>query len=130
VSYDLMVFEPTAAPREREAFLVWYREQTRWSEDHGYDDPKVCSPALQRWFADIALTFPPMNGPLASHDCDDPRTTDHCCGRTVIYSAFAGSVATAAFEKAKELAAKHEVGFFAASEPDGEILFPLEPTRE
>jgi hypothetical protein len=87
-----MVFEPTAAPRDRQAFLEWYLEQTRWSEDHAYDDPKVCSPALQRWFADVAQVFPPMNGPLASENCDDPHVTDHCCGRIVIYSAYVGSV--------------------------------------
>jgi hypothetical protein len=119
-----MVFEPTAAPRDRQAFLEWYREQTRWSEDHAYDDPKVCSPALQRWFADVAQVFPPMNGPLASENFDDPHVTDHCCGRTVIYSAYSGSVASAAFERTRELAIAHRVGFFAASEADGELLFP------
>jgi hypothetical protein len=119
-----MVFEPTAAPREREAFLAWYRKQTEWSEDHSYNNPKVCSPALQRWFADVASIFPPMNGPRAADDCDDPHVTDHCCGRAVIYSAYAGSVAPAAFEKTRELAIAHRVGFFAASEPDGELLFP------
>jgi hypothetical protein len=124
VSYDLLVFEPTAAPREREAFMAWYRTQAEWSEGHSYDDPRVCSAALQRWFAEIARTFPPMNGPLASEDADDPRVTDHSCGRNVIYSAFASSVAPSAYETVKALALKHNVGFFAASESDGELIFP------
>jgi hypothetical protein len=119
-----MVFEPTAAPRDRPAFLEWYREQTRRSEDHGYDDLNVCSPALQRWFADIAQIFPAMNGSQASENCGDSHVTDHCCGRTVIYSAYAGSVAAAAFERTRELAIAHSVGFFAASEVIGELLFP------
>jgi hypothetical protein len=120
-----MVFEPTAAPREREVFLVWYRVQTLWSEGHGYSDPRVCSPALQRWFADIAKTFPPMNDPLvATADLNDPFVTEHCCGRHFVYSAFASSVAPAAYARMRELAILHHVGFFAASEPDSELLFP------
>jgi hypothetical protein len=124
MSYDLLVFEPAAAPNERDAFLAWFKKQAQWAEDHGYDDPRVCSPALQRWFKDFARVFPPMNGPLASDDYDDPHVTDHCCGESVIYSAFASSVASEAFTKMRELAIVHRVGFFAASEPDGELLFP------
>ncbi|MGH9353867.1 MAG: hypothetical protein ACRD2G_17180 [Terriglobia bacterium] len=41
MSYDLMVFGPTVAPRERDAFMAWYHVQTAWGEPHGYDDPKV-----------------------------------------------------------------------------------------
>jgi hypothetical protein len=104
--------------------MAWYRAQTEWSEGHSYGDPSVCSAALQRWFSEIAKTFPPMNGPLATEDVDDPRVTDHCCGRNVIYSAFASSVGASAYEALKALAMKHKVGFFAASESDGELVFP------
>jgi len=41
MSYDLMVFDPTVAPRACKDFMAWYKQQTQWSEDHGYDDPKV-----------------------------------------------------------------------------------------
>jgi hypothetical protein len=105
--------------------LAWYHVQIEWSEDHGYNDPCVCSPALQHWFRDMAKTFPPMNGPLATRDdMDDPHVTDHCCGRNLICSAFAGSVGPMAYEAMKALAIRHRVGFFAAGEPDGELLFP------
>ena len=125
MSYDLLVFEPSVAPSEREAFLEWFDAQAQWSEGHSYDDSKVCSAALQRWFEDMRISFPPMNGPLAaSGDLDDPRVTDHCCGRNVIYSAFASSVGSAAYKRMRELAVLHQVGFFAASESDGELLFP------
>ena len=124
MSYDLVVFEPTAAPRERADFMAWYHAQTQWSEGHGYNDPRVCSPALQRWYTAMVKVFPPMNGPLASRDLDDPHVTDHCCGRNIIYSAFAGSVGPSAYKMTKKFAIDHHVGFFAASEPDGELLFP------
>ena len=120
-----MVFDPDAAPRERAAFIAWYDRQTRWSEGHSYDDPAVCTPALQAWFADMIRFFPPMNGPLKV-DTGGSEITDHCIGRSVIYSAFAGSVAERAHGKMRELAIKHRVGFFEASENDGEILFPPE----
>lgn len=68
VSYDLMVFDPTAAPREREAFICWYEGQTAWSEDHCYDDHRICSPALQRWYQEMVSFFPPMDGPPASKE--------------------------------------------------------------
>jgi hypothetical protein len=30
LSFDLMVFDASAAPRSRSAFMEWYREQTDW----------------------------------------------------------------------------------------------------
>jgi hypothetical protein len=68
MSYDLMVFDPASAPRDREAFLNWYAAQTEWTEDHSYDDPRVATPALAGFFAHIVQVFPPMNGPFASND--------------------------------------------------------------
>jgi len=127
MSYDLMVFEPTVAPTDRSEFMKWYECQAQWSEGHSYDDPCVSSPALQKWFEEMIQIFPPMNGPLASDDVDDPHLTDHCLGKDVIYSAFAWSVADEAYQKMKSLAIKHKVGFFDESAENGEILFPDEP---
>jgi hypothetical protein len=70
-----MVFDPAAAPRNREDFLQWYDRQTEWAEGHSYDDPEVTTPALASWFAEMLQLFPPMNGPLASNDYDDPKVT-------------------------------------------------------
>ena len=50
--------------------------------------------------------------------------TDHCVGKDVIYSAFAWSCAEEAYPLMKALAQKHNVGFFDASGPDAEIIFP------
>lgn len=124
MSFDLMVFDATAAPRSRAAFMDWYEQQTEWSEGHSYADPAVTSPALQRWFAEMAAFFPPMNGPLSDPEACGSEVTDHCIGRHVIYSAFAWSVADKAHSKMRELAIKHGVGFFHASDAPGEILFP------
>ncbi|MBD8871203.1 hypothetical protein [Rhodanobacter sp. DHB23] len=123
MSYDLMVFDPDAAPKERESFMSWYDKQTEWSEDHSYNDPIVTAPALQAWFREMIQFFPPMNGPLAA-DSDASEVTDHSIGKSVIYSAFAWSVAEHAYNKMRELAIKHRVGFFDVSSDDGEILFP------
>jgi hypothetical protein len=124
MSYDLMVFEPSVAPRERSAFLEWYRNQTQWSEEHGYNNPSVASPALQQWFHEMIQYYPPLNGPLASDDVDNPTVTDHCVGRHVIYSAFAWSCAVDAYRTMKLLAAKHGVGFFDVSSNEMDIFFP------
>lgn len=132
MSYDLMVFDPAAAPREASAFEEWYDVQTQWGEGHSYDDSGVASPELRAWYDEIRETFPAMNGPDATwredlpNDSplwDDPRVTDYSVGRHAIYAAFAWSVAEQAREAVVKLAEKHQVGFFDAS-GDGRIIFP------
>jgi hypothetical protein len=123
VSYDLMVFEPTAAPIGREPFMAWYKEQTRWAEGHSYDDPAVASSSLQKWFHDMRQYFPAMNGPYGS-DLDDPHVTDFCIGRSVIYVTFAWSLAEEAHDLMRRLAVEHDVGFFDVSADNGEIVNP------
>jgi hypothetical protein len=127
LSFDLMVFDTSAAPRSRQAFLDWYRQQTEWQESHGYNDPDVPAAALKAWFEDMIKTFPPMNGPLANDDPDDPKVTDYSLGRSVIYAAFAWPEAEAAHKLAKELAAKHGAGFFDVSADTGDIWLPTPP---
>jgi len=124
MSYDLMVFEIKEAPKTEKEFIQWFEDQTEWNEDHSYDDHSVTSPALQSWFKEMIEYFPPMNGPLASDDYDDPKVTDYCIGTKVIYTAFASSVSDAAHSKMRELAIKHSVGFFDVNSDNGEILYP------
>ena len=124
MSYDLMVFDPNAAPRGRAPFITWYQEQAQWPESHGYNNPDVPTSELRAWFLDIIKTFPPMNGPLASDDVDDPRLSDYSIGRSVIYGAFAWSEAESDYERVKDLAAKHRVGFFDVSSDTVDIWLP------
>ena len=123
LSYDLMVFEPSVAPRRPDVFLEWYHDQTNWAEPHSYNDPKVTSPLLAGWFYEIIKRFPPMNGPLRSENIDDPRVTEYSIGAAVIYTAFAWSQAEAAYKEVRRLAEKHHVGFFDVS-GNSEIIFP------
>ena len=126
MSYDLMVFEATAAPKARKDFMLWYKQQTQWSEVHGYDDPKVSSQPLRTWFMEMIESFPPMNGPYASDDVDNPKVTDYSVGKDIIYAAFAWSQADSAFASMASIAKKHNVGFFDVSADEGAIVFPSE----
>src|SRR5579862_3553917 len=124
MSYDLMVFDPEAAPPSRDAFMTWYREQTQWKEEHGYNDPAVSTPKLRSWFEEMIKEFPPMNGPSRSEDVDNPKNTDYSVGRSVIYAAFAWSEAGSAHQTMHQLAKKHKVGFFDVSANNGGVWVP------
>jgi hypothetical protein len=126
MSFDLMVFDASVAPRSRKEFLEWHEAQTEWNEEHGYNNPDIPSPPLQAWFRELIKIYPPMNGPLASDDPDDPKVTDYGLGRAVIYGAFAWSEADAARFLVKGLCATHGVGFSDLS-ADGDIWWPTRP---
>lgn len=57
MSYDLLVFEPSAVPAEPEAFKAWYEGFMRWDGAWNYNDPAVCSRSLQRWEAGMRQRF-------------------------------------------------------------------------
>ena len=125
MSYDLMVFRKEAAPKTKAAFMNWYQNQTKWSEDHSYDDPANTSENLKNWFMEMKDILPAMNGPFASDNIDDDNVTDYCIGKDVIYAAFSWLRTKLAYNKTIELAAKHQVGFFDTS-GNGDILIPDE----
>lgn len=131
MSYDLMVFEKTKAPKTKKEFLMWFEEQTEWGEDHDYQTISVSSPALQNWFLEMKETFPPMNGEyapdfelLAENEDLENHTVDYSIGKEVIYAAFAWSVAGEAYDLTRKLAQKHGVGFFDVSGNDGDVILP------
>jgi hypothetical protein len=91
MSYDLMVFAAEAAPKEREVFMKWCKEQSKWVEDHSYDNPDVSTPALRAWFMEMIKAYPAMNGPYSSEELpeDESSVTDYSVGKFVIYACFA-----------------------------------------
>ncbi|MEK4349100.1 hypothetical protein [Paenibacillus sp. FSL P4-0184] len=129
MSYDLMAFETSKAPQERAAFMKWYEQQVQWSEDHAYNDPSVLSEALQRFYSELSEQFPNMNVEDEIFEAmeeagTDNRLTDYSLGTSVIYAAFAYSVADEAYTAMRKLAIKHKVGFFDVSSNEGDIIFP------
>ena len=124
MSYDLMVFDPQAPPRDRDGFMAWYKEQTQLSEKHTYDDPAVSTRELRAWFLDMIREYPPLNGPHATEDVDNPKQTDYSIGKSVIYACFAWSEAVPASTATFGLAEKHQIGFFDVSTDDGGVWMP------
>ena len=47
MSYHLLVFAPSAAPKEAAAFGLWFQAQTEWPEHHDYEDPAVATLSLK-----------------------------------------------------------------------------------
>lgn len=130
MSYDLMVFEITKAPKTKKEFMAWYDKITEWEEEHDYETVSVTSPALQNWFMEMKETFPPMNGEFAPDDEAiendenlESRLTDYSISYDSVYAAFSWSLAEEAYETMRRLAQKHGVGFFDAS-GDGDIILP------
>lgn len=126
MSYDLMVFDASAAPSDRDTFTQWFDALTEWGEGHSYDDSAVTSEPLRQWYRAMLVAFPAMNGPDAdpSQSDDDPHVTDYSIAKQAIYCAFAWSVAEEAFNLVSRLAREHGVGFFDVSGDNGDILFP------
>src|SRR5437868_7075310 len=126
MSYDLMVFEPDAAPKNHSEFLEWYGRVTKWREDHGYDDPTLSSEHLRAWFEEIIQIFPPMNGPLSKDPKseDEMSSSDYAIGADFIYASFAWSKAEPAYMTVARLAEKHQLGLFNASSSGEEVWIP------
>jgi len=137
MSFDLAVFSPADAPREKEAFLAWYEERCEWASPKDYNDPASLNPDLRAFYMAMVQEFPAMNGPLAPHVPDDedpvPRTTDYCGADGFLYMSFAWSVAEDAFDFVCKTARDAGVGFFDASEDEARPALSLihisDPTR-
>jgi hypothetical protein len=131
MSYDLMVFEPEAAPKNHEAFMEWYSRLTKWS-DGPYDDPTHTSLRLRQWLREMQRTFPDMNTPEAEIHLqdDDGVLADYTIGRQFVYAGFAWSKAVAAAAEAERLAKLHGLGFFDVSSDGEEVWLPMDGTLE
>lgn len=127
MSYDLMVFEPDAVPETHDEFLDWYTRQTRWSEDHGYNNPGLTTEHLRAWFEEIVRIFPPMDAQPASEvPEEEASSSDYAIGSDFIYASFAWSKAEAAYMTVARLAEKYKLGLFNASSSSEEVWVPEE----
>lgn len=139
MSYDLVVFDPAAPPREKAAFLAWYRKQTQWDQPLDYLDPANATPALRAWFLEMVQHFPPLSGPRANctdddeededgdgdEDEDDLPGAEYSITPSMIYACFPWSQADHALQTVIDLAQKHRIGFFNASSNACELWFPV-----
>jgi hypothetical protein len=126
MSYDLAVFDPSIAPRDRAEFLAWFEKQTEWKEAHDYDDPKVATPVIRRCFLELVEVFPPMNGPYAKEELpeDEDTLTDYSVAHALLYVAFAWSKSEEAYETMMHVAETHGVGFFNVSSESSDVWMP------
>ena len=131
MSYDLMVFEKTKAPRTKREFLRWFEEQAECGEEPSSQSLSASSPALRNWFMEMKEAFPPMNGLYAPDDEQlsadeelESRLTDYSISGGAIYASFAWSLAEEAYGTVRKAAQRHDVGFFDVSTEDGDIILP------
>ncbi|MCF4165013.1 hypothetical protein L2U69_05090 [Zavarzinia compransoris] len=128
MSYDLMVFEPGAVPSERRAFLDWYDRVMEEEGDFDPFDPATTAPGLRAWYFDMLERFPAMNGPQAVAEddpaFDTPWITGYSFSPHAIYVDFRWDVAEQAYKHGLALAAKHDVGFYDVSDPNGAVWLP------
>jgi len=145
MSYDLLVFDPKMAPRDRTSFMTWYNDLTAWDERRDYNSPDGMTGNLPAFFESLRKEFPAMNGPFA-YDFDQPEreppsfwqklfrakqtprpidealVTDYTLAENAIYLAFAWSVSDLAYNRVFNTALSKGVGFFDVSANDGVIL--------
>lgn len=128
MSYDLMVFNPVAAPKNVKDFMNWYDNQTEWKESHCYDHPDVTTAQLRNWYIEMIQIFPDCNG-IFTHDNDTDNDnafeSNYAIGKDVIYVAFSWSLAESAYNTMYQLAEKHDVGFFDTTSGNDCIFFPI-----
>jgi len=123
MSYDLMVFEPGAAPAKRPAFLDWYDQHTDWNEDGTYDDPAASAPSLQAFHADMLKAFPAMSAPPMLSG--EESGTDYTIAPSLIYISFHDwDKIDQAHDTVFRLAGKHALGFFDVSSDLAEVWVP------
>src|SRR5690606_38753441 len=125
MSYDLMVFNNSVAPKNRKDFMEWYDLQTEWTEDHDYSDPNNATNELKHWYLEMIKTFPDLNDTYnIENSTEEINESQYSIGTNIIYVSFAWSIAENAYNTMFELAEKHGVGFFDVSSDNGNIFYP------
>jgi GMP synthase-like glutamine amidotransferase len=123
MSYDLVVFDPAAAPRDRSGFLDWIKYALSAADAPLRSDPAAASPALCAWHRDMCESFPAGDGPRA-YDPFSTQATKNATYRFAAHAILAGfhwEVSGAALYRVKKLAQTHGLGLFDASGADGAV---------
>ena len=125
MSYDLLVFEPTVAPRDREAFYAWYKAFMESQDDETAYDLSTTSAKLQTWYHAMIADWPDMQK-VSDDEIDSPRITGYSFAEHAIYLDFRWSEAEDAYDAVRKSAEEQGIGFYDVSgdEGDGEIYFP------
>lgn len=138
MSYNLFVFEASKAPRTKEEFLKWYDKQTEWSEEHGYRNISVASPALQNFYHQLVKNYRmgdedvlAAEGKVLEEEYEEDDEVIQSCsiGREMIYLGFSYGNAEDIAEDIEYLAEDCGVGFYSCSGscevifPDGETIY-------
>ena len=128
MSYDLMVFDPEAAPRGHREFLSWFLSEMEADDGICYMDSAIATEPLRTWYREITKLFPSLNGPDGKDELpeDEACACDYSIGKHAIYACFAWSKVEPAYRAVFELAAKHKVGFFNVSSNEEEVWLPSE----
>jgi hypothetical protein len=118
LSYDIFAFNLEGAPADAVSLLAWFKDQAEWSEPHSYDDASVTTPALGAFYHELITTYPPMNGPDDPDfdNFDENKFTDYSIGYSIVYAAFAWSVAQQARDVFLRLGTNYQVGVCEISE--------------
>ena len=123
MSYDLVVFDPAAAPRERTSFLDWIKDALSVPEGQSRSDPAAASPALWAWHCEMCQAFPAGDGPRA-YDPFSTQATKNATYRFASHAILAGfhwEATGSALHRVKKLAINHGLGLFDASGADGAV---------
>lgn len=127
MSFDMLVFDPSSAPRVPKHFRSWFDKKTEWRDDYDYNEPTNCGADLQRWLLALVGEFPALNGPLAPADdggSDGKSWADYTIGEDFIYASFPWTQAERAYERTHFLAKECGVGVFDVSEEPAVVTFP------
>lgn len=118
MSYDLMVFEPGAAPEDRHAFIAWFSQVVRLREGHMASEPTCTTPRLRDWYADMSAAFPHVREmpvrPFTGTRADD-FATDYRFHPQAVFARFEWKVSRRAYHIGMRHARWHQLGFFDAS---------------
>ena len=115
MSYDLVVFNPETAPKNKEDFKTWFDKQIDLADNRSYSDLEFINKNLESCFLEIVKSFPALNGPYSNNDIDQENMTDYDVSENIICASFPWSSSDQAYNNTKQLAEKHNVGFYDVS---------------